>query len=256
MVETLEGLVERAWKVYFEAVEDEGSRKYVVEPSKPILYFGNMKAFDDSGFKIVTVGVNPSYSEFPKNNSGRRFPGMVEFLRVKSSGRRHPDSDSYASSLDSYFETCPYDNWFDNYEPVLNGCGSSFYAGALNRAIHTDLCSPVATTAPWSEVEKENPSVTDRLMRGGARLWRDVVESLAPNVILASLRRDHFNKVMGLLGIQGGQKTLGREQKVVWCRARVKGKDVAVVNALKGRTPFMGLSKDGKAELGRSILDL
>src|SRR5207302_11346114 len=75
-----------------------------------------------------------------------------------------------------------YTDWFSYYEPVLSGMGASYYAGADNTALHTDICSPVATTPTWSKLNGRRALVGD-----GSELWRDLVETLAPDVVLASV---------------------------------------------------------------------
>jgi len=165
-------LADRAWELYEHAIAR--ANDVVVRPSMPILYFGDREAYQGSPLKIVTVGLNPSLKEFPIGDPWLRFPG----------GSRR---ETYIGSLDAYFRTQPYTDWFRSFEPVLRGMGASYYPGADSSALHTDICSPVATTPTWSGLERASTLVVD-----GFELWRDLVETLAPDVVLVSVARRHL----------------------------------------------------------------
>ena len=45
---------------YWTKLANRYSLPNVVNPSIPILWFGDMKAYEESELKIVTVGLNPS----------------------------------------------------------------------------------------------------------------------------------------------------------------------------------------------------
>src|SRR4051812_4047299 len=102
-------LAERAWELYDHAVENANG--VVVKPSMPILYFGDSDAYRRSPLKVVTVGLNPSLKEFPPLPPWLRFPGA---------GR----NGSSLPSLDAFFRTRPYTEWFASYEPLLRGMGA------------------------------------------------------------------------------------------------------------------------------------
>jgi hypothetical protein len=55
---------------------------------------------------------------------------------------------------------------------MLNGIGASYYPGRDNVALHTDLCSPVATDPTWSGL---GWALRSRLIEGGRPLWQNLV---------------------------------------------------------------------------------
>ena len=94
-----------------------------------------------STLRVLTVGLNPSLQEFPADRPFSRFP-----LDEGTAGRGR---DHYLYALSSYFRTDPYRAWFRAFEPLLNGAGASYYEGFTSTALHTDICSPVATDPTW-----------------------------------------------------------------------------------------------------------
>ena len=93
-------LIEKTIK-YFEKYKNE---KFIVNPSLPILYFGNLDAFLDSKIKIITVGKNPSDNEFKliKTNP-------YSFCRFSKWDIR---KRNLIESLNRYFECSPLKQWF------------------------------------------------------------------------------------------------------------------------------------------------
>ena len=140
-MEELTSLLNRTFE-YYKEIQD---REYVVKPAIPILYFGDIKAYFESAIKIITVGKNPSLIEFCRKKgesySFLRFPDWEE-------------KQDYAAALNSYFECNPYKSWFGSYEAILNGINASYYISSnqINRVIHTDICSPIATNPTWSKL--------------------------------------------------------------------------------------------------------
>jgi len=109
----------------------------------PILFFGDLYRYRTSPCKIVTVGLNPSRIEFPQPD---------RFTRFKAAKGLYPaimQSDepyaAYVAAPCNYFIDDPYRAWFRSLEPILQGAASSYYPGRANCALHTDLCSPLAT---------------------------------------------------------------------------------------------------------------
>ena len=85
-------------------------------------------------------------------NASRRVPeGFPEGLPVSTvplaENITADEPDVYFDALCAYFraDSCPYSRWFNAYEPFLNGMGASYYGGQPSTALHTDICSPVAT---------------------------------------------------------------------------------------------------------------
>lgn len=97
---------------------------FIVEPSVPILFFGDSNRYSRSKIRVVTVGLNPSKSEFPDDDRFRRFPEAQGTYPEILKGKH---VEKYLSALNNYFKKRPYGQWFGSLEPVLNGLGSSYY---------------------------------------------------------------------------------------------------------------------------------
>jgi hypothetical protein len=173
----LRELVESVWAQFKAAPSG-----HVVDPSIPILFFGDLAAYEASPLRVVTVALNPSYKEFPQEDPFQRFPAAADgdFLTSQDAAER------YVSSLSGYFTTRPYDRWFKpGFEPVLQGLGASFYAGP-NLALHTDICSPISTKEVWNS-PKLPRDVRSCLNKAGCDLWHRLVGRLDPDVLLISV---------------------------------------------------------------------
>lgn len=177
---TVEALAHQAFTVWESAKQT--APEVVVEPSVPILYFGDMDAYLASPIRVATVALNPSRVEFPTEDPFKRFP--------QAQGTN--DMRSYLSALNAYFKTDPYRGWFASFEPILNGIGASYYSGEEITAVHTDLCSPVATDPTWSRLDK---STKRELIGPGVQLWHDLIRLVRPDVLLISVARRHLDKI-------------------------------------------------------------
>jgi hypothetical protein len=167
----------RCWAVRGE------SRGAVVEPAIPVIYAGDRDAYFSSSCRIITVGLNPSSAEFPSQDPFRRFP--------LAAGLSEANGD-YLAALDTYFKTEPRKPWFSSYESLLNGLDASYYPGGRNTALHTELCSPVATNRAWSKL---GPETSDSLMKRGVPIWHELVRRLEPDVVLVSVARAHVARI-------------------------------------------------------------
>jgi hypothetical protein len=154
-----------------------------VDPAVPVLYFGDRAAYLSSPCRIITVGLNPSKAEFPRDDPFKRFP-LADGL--------HGPGDDYWAALDTYFKTEPYNRWFSSFESLLNGLDASYHPGAKSTALHTDLCSPVATDPTWTSL---NPDVRETLTAEGVLLWHELVRELRPDVVVVSIARAHLEKI-------------------------------------------------------------
>lgn len=180
----IDALVVRACDVWREAEH----QSFLVKPSIPILWFGDVEAYRRSPRRIVTVGLNPSRAEFPEADRFRRFPRA----RVADPSNPTVPAGPVCDSLNEYFRCDPYRNWFQAFEPLLNGMGASFYDGPLDRAVHTDLCSPLATDPTWSGM-----SVAQKwtLEGAGVALWHDLIRALRPHMMLISVAERYLDRV-------------------------------------------------------------
>ena len=158
-----------------------------VTPAAPILFFGDLDAYRKSPLRVLTVGLNPSLHEFPAGEPFRRFP------LTGSNDDREPRR--YLDLMSAYFHTDPYRIWFRAFEPLLNGARSSYYADkAGSTALHTDICSPVATNPTWSDKEL-GPHDRKLLEKDGGPLWHMLLKVLRPQIVALSVAEDHLKRI-------------------------------------------------------------
>ncbi len=74
---------------------------------------------------------------------------------------------------------------------VLRGLDASYQADMTNTALHTDLCSPVATDPTWSGLTRHDHAQ----LAAGYELWHELVYVLRPHVMLMSVAERHLDKV-------------------------------------------------------------
>ena len=180
----INSLIDEAWEVY-EHAKDDGA---VVKPSIPILFFGDSERYAQSPLKVITVGLNPSRKEFPDHN---RF---VRFGPASSIDHRlldHEARAAYLAALNGYFHGVPYRAWFDWFEQVLVGLGASYFGQMANTALHTDLCSPLATDPTWTQLGPQQ----GRYEATGKALWHRLVEWLSPDVIVISIAKRYRDQI-------------------------------------------------------------
>lgn len=119
MDQKLSDIMDAYWADFVEKRE----YTFVVKPSIPIIWFGDMEAYQKSKRKIVTVAINPSNNEFSeiKNTppySFCRFHGGEKLW--EKDVLTADDKELLYSSLNSYFKDNPYTFWFNAYEKPLN----------------------------------------------------------------------------------------------------------------------------------------
>jgi hypothetical protein len=76
------------------------------------------------------------------------------------------------------------------FEGLLNGMDASFYDGSPNTALHTDICSPVATNPTWSKLPEPARAA---LVKPGRALWNGLMELLEPHAVLISVARRYLD---------------------------------------------------------------
>ena len=177
---SLDQAVKRAWRAF----DRVGGRTWCVNPAVPILFFGDLDAYRSSPLRVLTVGLNPSLHEFPSDRPFRRFP-----LPEGSLGR---EPSRYLDAMSAYFRTDPYRGWFNAFEPLLNGMDTRYYYGHVSTALHTDICSPVATNPTWNDLDKVDRAA---LEFDGGPLWHVLLEELKPQVVALSVAKAHLNRI-------------------------------------------------------------
>jgi len=232
----------------------------LTKPSIPILYFGDLPSYMKSEIKLITVGLNPSHNEFPKNNRFARFKKAENLDPSKPLNKQ--DMQLYLGSLNDYYKEDPY-NWFGCFEPILNGLQASYYPSKYpNNALHTDICSPFATNVTWSNLSQGYRRV---LAGEGSYLWRTLVEFLKPDMILISVAREHLQKIRfrksrwkTCTSIHRKKDDSLRSQpyKVEVADFSINGKKGRLVFGQAAQLPFGTLSTDDKEIVGEKLLNL
>jgi len=180
MTELLQEQVELAWKIFhYSACFRER-----VTPSAPILFFGDLHGYRNSRLRILTVGLNPSLHEFPTDKPFLRFPAIVD--------QRNRNPYCYIEAMSQYFVIAPYSSWFNSFEALLNGMGASYYQGHESVALHTDICSPVATNPTWSRL---NENIRNLLVKKGGSLWHMLMQELRPQLVVLSVAKAHLSRI-------------------------------------------------------------
>ena len=242
----LDEVVAGAWRAF-----ERASCPPRVHRSVPVLFFGDLSAYEASPLKVVTVGLNPSLHEFPPASPFQRFP-RAESIDAEG------DPDRYIKALSCYFHRKPY-WWFRSFELLLNGVGASYCAKRASTALHTDICSPVATDPTWSKLDDSDRK---RLADDGVPLWNELLEVLRPNVVLVSVHKQYLK---GISFNERGPWEPVRRFAVTGCGKprrpyavsgrwyEIAGAATLVVFCPNGRGPVM-ISRDQKQELGEIVL--
>jgi hypothetical protein len=251
VTERLRELACKAWRQYERAKRAEVP--YLVQPSIPILFFGDSKRFLDSPLRVITVGLNPSREEFPRAAPFVRFPVFES--------RESLDTDRYLCTLDMYFRTVPYKRWFNpSFEPLLRGLGASYYEDASSVALHTDLCSPLATDPTWSGLDRYKQVA---LEPEGRRLWHELVEALQPDVVLISIKRRLLTNVVfplvepaSVIYRVDGPRRVRYYDVQAFRHQLASGKTPLFVFGQASQTPFGSISATEKQRIGVRVLEL
>lgn len=187
---------------YWNDFKKKKEAKYVVKPSIPIIWFGNLENYKKSSLKIVTISINPSENEF-KDNDGNlsfwRFNRINEDFSKKCT-LNNTDKQILVDAYNSYFETNPYLSYFDYYNKILKDYFDCSYNGQKgNSAIHIDLYTPIATTF-WKELDTKEKKYIQLFSKSknGDRFILSFLEYLKPDIILFSTRKDELKKVFGI----------------------------------------------------------
>ncbi len=223
---------------------------FVIKPSLPILYFGNIELYLKSKFKVVTAALNPSDIEFKKSKDDR--PSFFRFPEYKG------DLITLEKSLNNYFENKPYTNWFGisgkskkGFIPILNGMECCYYNSYKfkDTSLHTDICSPLATNPTWSKL---NDIQKKSIFEEGFNLWKSLIYYLKPDLILVSLSKEYL-KLFDLNFINHIENKVGKKSNYYIDHYEIKIFDYKT-NLIWGsaqNTPFQPFKN--KSELGQKI---
>ena len=229
-------------------------RSCCVRPAVPVLFFGDLDAWLKSPLRVLTVGLNPSLREFPEHEPFRRFP-----LAAGTCGRK---PSRYLEAMSAYFRTDPYRGWFNSFEHLLSGMDASYYEGRTSTALHTDICSPVATNPTWSQLDKAD---RDALAYDGHPLWRMLLEELRPQIVVLSIARKYLQDIefdamtdweiihCVRRKADGGLRRRPYNVEARWYN--VGGERSLFAFGTAAQTPFGSLSNGHKQKVGSAILE-
>jgi len=212
----------------------------------PIHWFGNRPAYEASLLRVVTVGLNPSDREF-----------RPKYETALSKDFRFPDFDGTDKGLElalnNYFKRKPYGAWFKaSFGAVLQSFDASFYEGAKNTAIHTDICSPWATIPTWSKL---TDNVRQELEIEGNVLWKKLILELHPAVILFSSSPGHAQKIDFLSPVKEWKVVdVGAKRPLLVRRFQINGKITQVLFQVQGRKPFLQTTKEEKLKFNQHLI--
>jgi len=222
----------------------------LVQPSIPIIYFGNLPSYLASPCKIITVGLNPSLAEFPSDDPFLRFPdASILYPAILHDATLYLD---YLASLNAYFEKAPYCPWFcSSFEHLLKGMHTSYFAGTANRALHTDICSPLATNPTDAGL---SPAQKIYLESAGVPLWKQLVACLDPDIILISVRKSLHDQltwpVTKALAPLADWPGVAYKAIDTCCVTLSSGKNTLVIFGRAAQTPFGYLKHSEKEQAG------
>jgi len=148
--------------------------------------------------------------------------------------------------------------WFVWFEHVLLGMGASYRGGEENTALHTDLCSPLATDPTWSKLNGQQ----SLLALDGMALWHRLVDHLAPDVIVISVARHYRDQIAfaNCLGWQPlvtipRQNPAKRPYQALMQRATLpSGTETLLVFGPAAQQPFATLTQEARQRVGRHVL--
>lgn len=195
MDKTLGLIIDEYWSDF----QKNKTNNFVMNPSIPIIWFGDMEEYINSALKVVTVALNPSNIEFKptkseikegKTNSFLRFP-MAESIHEKEQLGKEDKIILY-DSLNSYFKIAPYTKWFRWFERSLSFLekGVSYYSDiADNIAIHIDIYSALATFPTWGKLSNVQKDAITNI-----GLFKNLLSFLAPDIMIFSGNYSIFKK--------------------------------------------------------------
>ena len=163
--------VDEILREYQDDFKQKKSFDFVIKPSIPIVWFGNLEKYSISNGRIITVALNPSLQEFPVD-AASRFNVNAE-----------TPQDLFAT-LNRYFLDNPYKKWFGAFEFVLNSLNATYYEAndQLPRtAIHIDIYSAIATNPTWGKLTSDQRQQLSR-----TDLFSRLLSILAPDLIIFS----------------------------------------------------------------------
>ena len=197
--EKVSPIIHEYWKDFRDKMNDESIKNYIVNPSMPIIWFGDIEAyFASQERRVITISINPSSDEFKEKNSENysfcRFPNIEKIYNTEE--LNDDDKKILYKTLNNYFEDNPYKRWFNHYDnsEILGALNCSYQRGFPNRAIHIDLQSAIATFPKWNELHKIDKDLQERI--SNCDLAKSLIDILEPDIILYSAKKNALKEAL------------------------------------------------------------
>lgn len=235
-------------------LSDNGCKKAIVKDSIPIIWFGDIEEYCNSGKKVVTVGLNPSWHEFLEDeNKKLQHP---RFQKIDLQYINDTKISTVIKTLNDYYDGVnanPFMEYFNQYEDLLHSADASYFAKRYsNTAIHIDAYSAIATLPKWGELDNKTK---EKFKLNGKELYDKFIKFLNPDVILISVDNNTFTSLYGdWIPLEENKIKKGIYINV-YKRSQAKDKIQLVFHGRNFHgTPFGGMArKTSKAIIKRNI---
>ena len=245
----LSQMIKYSWNQNVIIQKDPSSllREAVVPGSIPVLWFGDIDAYDKSpeGSRVVTVGINPSRCEFQDNKG---IPNPTFRFPLKLSPKA-PDYQTYKAAMTQYFANKPYMRWFWPNEAALNKYGATFGGKSRpipgvsvpNIGLHIDIIAPLATK-PWSKLK---PAKKKDLTSTFSGQFDCLVRALDPDILIMPVDISFLTRKGFTLDNAQAQTVVinGKARTITKATCTIGDKPRTIVHGWNGTTPFPLASK-------------
>lgn len=178
---TLDYFIQQCWADF----QSKKSLGFVVNPTIPILWFGNLDEYEKSALKIVTIGLNPSCMEFCSVKGSKSFDVPLRFPKaaslVNASILSSGEIALYKQAMNKYFINNPYCEWFRYNERILHALDASYRLPDKHRAIHIDIYTPIATSPTWGGLSSNEKA---QIVSSNVLSFENWLNCLNPNIII------------------------------------------------------------------------
>lgn len=124
-----------------------------------------------------------------------------------------------------------------------------------NTAIHTGICSPIATDPTWSGLSK---TARQLLEIDGIVLWHDLIECAQPDVVIISIAKEHLEKIkFQWLSPWQNHEVVARQNpfSIEMRQFQVSFKKSTLVFGKAAQQPFGTVSSLNKKGIGKYIAE-
>jgi len=140
------------------------------------------------------------------------------------------------------------------------GCSYYSYSNSyFDTAIHTDICSPIATDPIWGDLGQAQQNI---LLNAGLQIWNELVKDLKPDIMLVSIKQNLFiNYIAQHFGnpiytvTHNSDGTLRDIPTHIYSQQKIlNGKSTKIIFANSANKPFDKITNIDKLKIGRVII--